>query len=416
MPPRAQPKRRPRGLGVRLALGGLAALLACLRVRPAAQAQDPLAQPTVAPHRLFVPMAGAPAHRIYLLSAWPVPAVLPGARSSPLSPDGLPFLQPPDATASLPQRTPAGFVTRAGGTLQVDGRAYEFVGVNVSYLAGPFFPETHAEEIIALLAANGVQVIRVFVEPWCDLDRVERMLDRGGAHGVRFVLTLQDFFNHADGYWFKAQYEDRDLPHIRNIVPRFADRAEILAWELMNEPTCPAADANQACWDALCNWAKVTSEEIKRLDPNHLLSVGMQRGGFDAQAMDAFRRIHALDTVDLVSIHALGDKAARQEYGLELAIARALDKPVFFGEVALAGRPGASPDLRPGAAPDGDGAAGAPDALAERAQAIAAGIQDSRAAGVAGYLLWQYAYGSTDWTDRLGYFSDDPVWEVLRGH
>jgi len=45
-------------------------------------------------------------------------------------------------------------VTRRGENQQLDGRPYAFVGTNVSYLAGPFFPEEKMEEVISLLAAK----------------------------------------------------------------------------------------------------------------------------------------------------------------------------------------------------------------------------------------------------------------------
>ena len=93
-------------------------------------------------------------------------------------------------------------------------------------------------------------MIRVWVEPWCDLRRVARLVDLAGQCTVGLILTLQNFFGHEDGWWFKGQYETVDLPHIRNIVPLFADRPEVLMWELMNEPTCPAKDSGQDCWDA----------------------------------------------------------------------------------------------------------------------------------------------------------------------
>jgi mannan endo-1,4-beta-mannosidase len=303
--------------------------------------------------------------------------------------------------AATGQPAPTGFVTRAGENLQLNGQPYTFVGVNASYLAGPFFPEANAEQVVSFLARSGVQVIRVWVEPWCDLERVERLLDLGKKYDVRFILTLQNFFNNESGSWFRGLYVTRDLPHIHSIVTLFADRPEILAWELMNEPTCPPKDSGSNCWDALVHWAEVTSQAIKQLDPNHLVSIGTQRGGFDARALDAFRRMHALDTVDLVSIHCEATKLPQQEYAQELAIAHELNKPVFFGEVYLAGRPG-------------NGSPAAKDALARRAEAIAASIQRSREAGIDGYLLWQYGYGPADVTNPLDYYADDPVWEVMR--
>jgi hypothetical protein len=307
------------------------------------------------------------------------------------------------SAAARTASSPAGFVTRQGEELLLNGEVYTFVGTNVSYLAGPFFPESYAEEIIAHLSASGVQVIRVWVLPWNDLDRVGRMLDLGRKYNIRFILTLQDFFGNLDGSCF-GRYKTVDLPHIRNVVPRFAQRPEVLMWELMNEPTCPASDSGLDCWDALYKWAQVTSREIKQLDPDHLVAVGTQHAGFDDQARGVFRRLHALDTVDLVSVHrSAGGLPTR-----ELAIAHELGKPVYFGEVYMRGHSESCQPLRD-------------DALEKRAEAIADDLQGSRESGVDGYLLWQYAYGGVDMGSHIeyfcgvyDYFSDDPVWGVIK--
>jgi hypothetical protein len=301
-----------------------------------------------------------------------------------------------------------GFVTRQGEDLILYGQPYTFVGVNVSYLAGPFFPEAKMEGVISFLAVSGVDVIRVWVEPWCDLDRVERMLDLGRSHNIRFILTLQDFYGEQSGHWFREGFLTKDLPHIQNIVPRFVHRPEVLMWELMNEPACPAGDSGKDCWDALYRWAQVTSREVKRLDPNHLVSAGTQGAGFDELAMDAFRRIHALDSIDVVSVHGQGGKLDEGERKKEIAIAHELGKPLYFGEIAIRGHDESCQAL-------------SSEALKMRAQAIDVDMQLSIELGVDGYLLWQYAYGGVDlgshvqyFCGAFDYFADDPVWKVLK--
>ena len=295
-------------------------------------------------------------------------------------------------------------MTRVGEDLQLDGAAYTFIGTNAQYLAGPFFPEENVEDVVSHLGSVGVQVIRVWVEPWCALERVERMLDLGNKYGVRFILTLQDFYGKEDGWWFKDRYMTVDLPHIRKIVPRFAHRTEIVMWELMNEPTCPPEDANRACWDALYNWAKITSEEVKRLDANHLVSLGTHRAGFDKAATDGFRRIHALPTVDIISMHH-GVGHVPEE---ELSVAQELGKPLYWGEATMRG-------LEENCRPISQ------DRLEQRALAVGEAIRLSMEAGVDGFLLWQYAYGGVDMGSHtqyfcgvFDYFADDPVWEVIR--
>jgi hypothetical protein len=363
---------------------------------PAVQAQQGVTSTVAIPYQVYFPLVGgmAPRNRVFLplLASGPVAELAQNPGKAVAS-------SAPPATATIAD----GFVTRSGEELLLNGEPYTFVGTNVSYLAGPFFPESEMEGIIAHLSASGVQVIRVWVLPWNDLDRVERMLDLGRKYNIRFILTLQDFFGNLDGSCFR-RYATDDLPHIRNVVPRFAQRPEVLLWELMNEPTCPASDSGVACWDALYKWADATSREIKRLDPNHLVAVGTQSAGFDDQARGVFRRVHALDTIDLVSVHRAAGGLPKQE----LAIAHELGKPIYFGEVYKRGLKESCQPL-PG------------NALQRRAETIADDLQSSLQAGVDGYLLWQYAYGGVDMGDHTeyfcgvyDYFSDDPVWDVIR--
>ena len=396
--------RRARSLDKRICTAiTLACLLALAWGWPAEQAQGPQASATAQAHHLYVPGLGQPC-QVYL------PIFLAAASDSGVEApaESKAQLASPRLSSSGPARPAMGFVSRHGEGLQLDGQPYTFVGANVSYLAGPFFPEDKAAEMVPGLAANGVQVVRVWVEPWCDLDRVERLLDLGRSYGLRFILTLQDFYGKEDGWWFKGGYET-DLRHIRSIVPRFAQRPEVLMWELMTEPTCPAKDAGQDCWDALYRWAQATSSEIRRLDPNHLISVGTQRAGFVSGAMKAFRRIHALDSIDAISLHGEVGKLGQGEFEQELAIARELGKPVYLGELYMRGHNESCQPL-----PD--------EALLQRAEAIAADIPQSLKAGVDGYMLWEYDYrGGVDMGSHIqyfcgvyGYFDDDPVWEVVK--
>lgn len=373
-------------------VGLLAVVVALVLAVPALPAQS-----LFSAARLYLPLMRQ-AHRLYLPSG--VPGAKAGGRAERQTLFGPALLAAAGA--------PSGFVTRVGEQLQLNGEPYTFVGANVSYLASPFFPAERMEEVVATMATRGVQVLRVWAEPWCDLDRVEEMLDLGGQYGVRFILTLQDFYGRTDGYWFKEEFKTKGLPHIQNLVPRFAERPEILMWELMNEPTCPAEDANRACWEALYNWARVESEEIKKLDPNHLVAVGTQRAGFEPLEIETFRHIHALSTIDIVSVHAQAGKLAHGERELERSIAHDLGKPIYFGEVYEYGM---DKDCRT-----------LPQAtLQERAAAIAGDLDQLPATGIDGYLLWQYAYGTVDLDDGTiqhfcgvyDYADDDPVWEVL---
>jgi len=364
---------------------------------------------------LFAVLAQGPAHSVYLPQvSGGYRVLLPHTISDPSSVpfdsrDAAPAVAPapPPSQVGDAGRAPAGFVARNGDHFELDGRPWAFVGVNVSYLAGPFFPEDQMEPVIAYLAGAGVQVIRVWVQPWCRVERVERMLDLGGQYGLRFILTLQDFYGQESGDWFRTQYATVDLPHIRSLVPRLAGRPEVLMWELMNEPTCPVADAGADCWDAVFAWAQAASREVKRLDPNHLVAIGTQRAGFDAHAIDTFARMQALESIDAVSVHCQAEKIAQGELKQELAIARELDKPIYLGEVTMRGLQENCQPL-PG------------DALEVRARAIAAAWAAARQEGADGFMLWQYAcrvdtapQATRYFCGVYDYWAGDPVWAVL---
>ena len=301
------------------------------------------------------------------------------------------------------------FVKVNGPDFVLNGEPYRFVGVNASYLAGPFFPEEEALPMIPALAARGVQVVRIWVEPWCDPDRLERLLDLGGQHNLRFIVTLQNFFAQLDGNWFRGRYESVDLPHIRNLVPRFAGRPEILMWELMNEPTCPSGDEGADCWDALVRWAEVTSSEIKSLDANHLVSVGTQRSDGRETSLLAFQRLHSLPSIDVISAHCSVGSLESDGLVGELAIARELGKPMYLGELFYVGQDESCIPL-------------GEEVLQQRARAVEQDLVLSRELGIQGYVLWEYAYrGGVDMGSHLqyfcsvfGYYDDDPVWQVFR--
>ncbi len=171
-------------------------------------------------------------------------------------------------------------------------------------------------------------------------------------------------------------------------------------WELMNEPNC-SGDSSGACPDHLWRWAKVTSEAIKALDPCRPISLGTIRVD---PTEEQFKRLHALETVDVVSIH----KYASAWWEKEIAVARELNKPVLIGEVFAE-------------AYDESCRHAFDRAPEKRAAVVAADMARAWAEGVDGYLLWQYAHGAVRIGDRIqyfcgkyDYFQDDPVWPLLK--
>ena len=302
--------------------------------------------------------------------------------------------------------TKQSFVYAVDQNLYVDGQPYIFIGVNATYLTETYFPENQIEPILTYLAeTGGVNAIRLFFKPGHDLDRLEKVLDIGGELGIRFIVTLQDYYYYKSQMWFAEEYLTEDIPHVIETVSRFKDRPEILAWELMNEPGCGPENGSQDCADFMYAWAQDVSSLIKELDPNHLISVGTNHRMWTEAEQTNYDRMHALDTIDIVSIHR---DATDENKTAEMELAAELNKPVFIGEIYYLGYNENCHKLYDGV-------------FEERAAAIQEDLERSLANGVDGYLLWQYdPYevlmddGTIQWfCGQYSYFQYDPVFAVL---
>jgi len=296
----------------------------------------------------------------------------------------------------------AHLVTRQGDQFFLEGKPFPFVGTNVSYLMEDYFPEAEAEKAIAYLAAAGATALRVWLYPQHNLDRAARLFDLGRKYGLRFVVTLENYYFDKGSWWFdnSTPYRTVYLPHVRRTVAHFRDRPEIMIWELMNEPNC-SGDTIGNCPDNMVRWAKAVSEEIKTLDPCHLISVGVIR--IDPTA-EHYERLHALPSIDVVSIHKGADVWPSEE----IEIARKLNKPVLIGEVYSEAYDKGCQRLYD-------------RGEEKRAAIIAADMARAWATGVDGYLLWQYGHGSimvgkeiSHYCGIHDYMRDDPVWQILK--
>lgn len=347
---------------------------------------------------------------------WPSVEAAPGEIISPapVTPTATDTSGPlPAPTEPTPASAPAvppgdcrGIVVRSGDRLTLDGKEFRFLGTNAAYLLESYFPEREIEPILAFLGETFPNaVLRVWLLPGFDLGRFERVLDIGGKYGVRFVVTLDDYYRDKGEWWFQSTFRADYLPHVKRVVARFRDRPEIVVWELMNEPGCGKEGDSSSCLDAEYGWVRETSEAIKALDPCRPVSVGtIGATPWSPAGMDNFRRMHALPSVDIVSVH----KEVEKEIVDESRIARELGKPYFVGEAYYRVYDDRCQPIR--------------TELPEvRADAVEMDIRRSLENGASGYLLWQYAAGPVDMGDQIqwfcgwyDYFRDDPTHRRIR--
>jgi len=294
-------------------------------------------------------------------------------------------------------------VVRTGDKLTFNGREIRLIGMNVAYILEDWFPEDQWEGILSFLSQSGNTVrIPVFPKHARDggLDRVERLIRLGGKYNLKFIIVLDSYM--AADYptkgeaWFHSGYKDEYMAHLRNVVTRLRDYPEVALWQLMGEPSCAPEGGTRSCYDSLVEWARVASEEVKKLDPCRPVAVGMiSVGGPQPQGEEAWRKMHTFPSIDAVTVHIW----TNVWYERELRIADELNLPVLYTEVYHRAYKKNGRLLHEGI-------------LEERSPLIEEFMQRSFDAGVDGIILWQYIHEG--YCGELDYDQSDPVWKVLQ--
>lgn len=234
--------------------------------------------------------------------------------------------------------TPPGFVTALGDQLLLDGEPFPMAGINYYPQASPwdeFWPNYDPEIVaqdLARIRGLGLNTIRVFVPyvhpggPEVDpaiLEGLADLLDQAQEQELKVVITLFDF----RGDYNILLWPNGDR-HMETLILAFRDHPALLAWDLKNEADLDYDSAGKVNVDA---WLVHVARLAKRLDPDHLLTVGWSS---PEAAADAAAHPLLGDLLDLVSFHFYAPAA---ELAPRFASLRAAagDRPIILGEFGL---------------------------------------------------------------------------------
>ncbi|WP_031425271.1 cellulase family glycosylhydrolase [Flavimarina sp. Hel_I_48] len=218
-----------------------------------------------------------------------------------------------------------------GNKIFYKGSVYPIEGINYYPKDTPWdmFGEGFDSEIIAedlqIIAEAGLNTIRIFLQ-YEDfgkaavqeekLVKLQKTLDAAQANNLKVVVTLFDFYGDYSVLDWTLTHE-----HARQIVSRFKDHEAIIAWDLKNEPDLDFKSRGE---EEVLNWLKFLIPQIRRTDPNHLLTVGWS-------SPEAAH--HLKDELDLVSFHYYKDKEQFLEIYTELQ--EAINKPLVLQEFGI---------------------------------------------------------------------------------
>ncbi|MGH2445282.1 MAG: cellulase family glycosylhydrolase [Candidatus Limnocylindria bacterium] len=355
------------------------------------------------------------------IAATPIPVEFPtptpGATVSPAPP-------PPAANPPV-----AGFVSRSGTNLTLNGAPYRFTGFNI-YNANSrwncWYQMVGGGLDRALTnIGDGAEVVRVWffqklatmngARDWSAFDAT---LATARAHNMRVVVTLADHWGACESTtgrkteaWYTTGYRSTtdagDLTtyreFVRQVVTRYRNDPTVLMWQLVNEAETKRADGTCSSREVLHAFAADMGTLVKSLDSAHLLSLGTIGSGQCGAAGADYQYVHSVPQIDICEYHDYGHAAegmpGDQWNGLSLRLAQcaALGKPLFVGELGI----------------HRDEVSGS---LATRASYLDQKLRTQFAAGVAGVLVWNWNDGSMDPPAHYDVAPGDPSIAVVRAY
>ncbi len=201
---------------------------------------------------------------------------------------------------TIPQLPPVE-VNHLGFT--VEGKPFRFIGANAIYFG--FYAQYgfSIDEAIKTAKENGIDVIRIYLGfgegTWSGrpMEEYDKALDIAARNGMYVIAVLTDcccmggdWSQTEESYYAHVPYCNLTnsaglealKEYISNILLRknsvngkiYRDDTTILAWDVANEPFL------QNFFDSdLNNWLSQVTQYIKSVDPNHLLTFGLDASG-----------------------------------------------------------------------------------------------------------------------------------------
>ncbi|MEU4689243.1 carbohydrate-binding domain-containing protein [Actinoplanes sp. NPDC023714] len=268
------------------------------------------------------------------------------------------------AYTETPYTPPAsGFITRDGTRLMLDGKPFQYAGLNAFGMSGcdqaDGQPWTDAEldSYFGKLAPN--TVTRTWAFRNGGLPVLDRIVASAAKHRQKVLFTLADGRNYCGEYdgssnpgtegvdktlaWYQGGFRTDYLPWVREVTDRFKADATVAFWEIINEP---GSQENTAYTDAIVKaFLDETAAVIKGIDPNHLISSGTVSQ--DYRGSRDFSYVHSGPDIDLGSLHeyeydwfnpdknAYENSITYNNLGTLLAEMQQVNKPLIIGETGV---------------------------------------------------------------------------------
>ena len=257
-----------------------------------------------------------------------------------------------------PAQVAGDFVKAEGGQLVYKGQAIKLKGINFypkdqpwAYMWTQWDGEA-AKRDLSRAQELGVDSIRIMVPyspatGWTDKEtgkvpvtytnQLKQMVQIAGDMDMKVIVALFDFYDPGKETLAKVEAERRNKLYIETVVGAFADDDRVMAWDLHNEPDQYGSWKTDSRQKDFIAWMAMVAQEIRRIDSNHLITVGMS--AYDSLFVadntgapypeEAARGLAAADMADFLSFHSYN--AGNIEWQIEY-IKLHSDKPIVLEE------------------------------------------------------------------------------------
>ncbi len=207
------------------------------------------------------------------------------------------------------------------------GQPFRFVGANSIYFG--FYKQYgySIEDAIRSAKENGLDVLRMYLgfgqDAWGGrpMEEYDRALDIASQHGVRIIAVLTDcccfggdWSQTEESYYQTVPFCEFTNPdsaesyksYIKSILSRkntvngriYRDDPTIMAWDVANEPYLDNISETD-----LTAWLAGITAYIKSVDPNHLITFGIDNSSSKYDADGPYYSAFNVPNLDFFSIH-----------------------------------------------------------------------------------------------------------------
>ncbi|MEO8288619.1 MAG: hypothetical protein ABI670_19550 [Chloroflexota bacterium] len=263
------------------------------------------------------------------------------------------------------------------------------------------WPTDRVEHELEQAERLGANTLRVFIrydafggaaEGWRKQEGFANFVRMAKAHGLYLLVSLFDGSRKVpqtgwDNWPAPGTPEDaQDKAYLAAVITPWKNETTILGWDVYNEPD--HVTELEWRWDEhranRVYWLARMATEVRRLDPNHPLTVGVAIA--DSNLLPGRGGMNMLDIVDFVSVHYY-----KRNYGGKSAASVLRDlkkltrKPILIEEA-------------------GESTLDNPDGDAEQARFLAQVMRDAIETDTSGVLIWTLYDFPTHSTNSEGYY------------